>query len=158
MQFCPVLEMSTITNIIALKTIRSLTLRNKCIRQYTLCVCVCEREPPLDRHMLFFTSLFSPTTGKKYSRRYQVPAETERFVWLSRDHTLYPGSWSKWKLPLNCRWCSASKTVNAKTFTDIGSKTEFAYTTVCKVCRQLVQDQLFFPHQHWRTCTLLLGH
>ena len=22
-------------------------------------------------------------------------------MWLARDHTLYPGSWSKWKLPLN---------------------------------------------------------
>ena len=42
-----------------------------------------------------------PSTGEKYSRWYQVPAETERFVWLARDHTLYPGSWSKWKLPLN---------------------------------------------------------
>ena len=26
------------------------------------------------------------------------------------------------------RWCSASKTVNAKTFTAIGNKTEFDYS------------------------------
>ena len=58
-------------------------------------------EPPLDWHMPVFTGKCFPSTGKKYSCWYQVPAETERFVWLSRDHTLYPGSWSKWKLPLN---------------------------------------------------------
>ena len=37
-------------------------------------------EPPLDRHMLVFTGKCFPSTGKKYSRRYQVPAETEYFV------------------------------------------------------------------------------
>ena len=60
-----------------------------------------ETEPPLDQHMLVFTSKCFPSPGKRYSRRYQVPAETERFVWLARDHTLYPGFWSKWKLSLN---------------------------------------------------------
>ena len=50
---------------------------------------------------LAFTGKCFPSTGKKYSGRYQVPAETEHFVWLARDHTLYPESWSKWKLPLN---------------------------------------------------------
>ena len=58
-------------------------------------------EPPLDRHMPFFTSKCFPSTSKKYCQPYQVPAETEHFAWLARDHTLHPGSWSKWKLLLN---------------------------------------------------------
>ena len=37
-------------------------------------------EPPLDRHMPVFTGKCFPSTGENYSRRYQVPAETERFV------------------------------------------------------------------------------
>ena len=46
--------------------------------------------------MPVFTSKYFPSTGKKYSRRYR-----KHFVWLARDHTMYPGSWRKWKLLLN---------------------------------------------------------
>ena len=60
-----------------------------------------ETEPPLDQHMPFFTGKCFPSTSKKCSCRYQVPAETEHFAWRARDHTLHPGSWSKWKLLLN---------------------------------------------------------
>ena len=49
-------------------------------------------EPLLDWHMPVFTGKCFPSTGKKYSCWDQVPAETERFVRLARDHTLYPGS------------------------------------------------------------------
>ena len=59
-------------------------------------------EPLRDRRMpVFFTGKCFPSTGKKYSPQYQVLAETEHFVWLARDHTPYPGSWSKWKLLQN---------------------------------------------------------
>ena len=58
-------------------------------------------EPPRDRHMPIFVGKYFPSTSKKYSCQHQVLAETEHFVWLARDHTLYPGSWSKWTLPLN---------------------------------------------------------
>ena len=37
-------------------------------------------EPPLDRHTPVFTGKCFPGTGKKYSHRYQVQAETKRFV------------------------------------------------------------------------------
>ena len=50
---------------------------------------VSRSEPPLDRHMPVFTGKCFPT-GEKLSRRYQVPAETEIFVWLVGD-TLYTG-------------------------------------------------------------------
>ena len=74
-----------------------------------------------------------PVPVKKNSRRYQVPTETERFVRLARDHTLYPGSWSNWKLPLPLNKITSgdvqqAKTVNAKTFTAIGNKTELDYS------------------------------
>ena len=95
--------------------------------------------------MLEFTSKYFPSTGKKYSHRYQVPAETECFVWLARNHTLYPGSWSKWKLPLNkitSGDVQQAKTVNAKTFTAIFNKTEFVYS-LWRVSRQYRIN--FFP-------------
>ena len=58
-------------------------------------------EPPRDRHMPIFVGKYFPSTSKKYSCQHQILAETEHFVWLARDHSLYPGSWSKWTLPLN---------------------------------------------------------
>ena len=70
-------------------------------QQLIIIIIITLTEPPLDQHMPFFTGKCFPSTSKKCSCRYQVPAETEHFVWLARDHTLYPGSWSKWKLLLN---------------------------------------------------------
>ena len=90
-------------------------------------------EPLLDRHMPVFTGKCFPSTSKKYSRRYQVPAETERFVWLARDHTLYPGSWSKWKLPLNK--ITADDVQQAKQWTrklSLPLSTKLSLITVCK--------------------------
>ena len=77
--------------------------------------------------MPVFTVKCFPSTGKKYSRRYQVPAETERFVWS------YSVPWVLKQVETPAKqdhfqWCSASKTVNAKTFTAIGNKTEFDYS------------------------------
>ena len=90
-------------------------------------------EPPLDRHMPFFTSKCFPSTSKKYSRQYQVPAETEHFVWLARDHTLYRGSWSKWKLPLNT--ITSGDVQQAKQWTwklSLPLATKLSLITVCK--------------------------
>ena len=90
-------------------------------------------EPPLDRHMPVFTGNFFPSTGENYSRRYQVPAEIERFVWLARDHTLYPGSWSKWKLPLNR--ITSGDVQQAKQWTQklsLPLATKLSLITVCK--------------------------
>ena len=92
-----------------------------------------ETEPPLDQHMLVFTSKCFPSPGKRYSRRYQVPAETERFVWLARDHTLYPGFWSKWKLSLNK--ITSGDVQQAKQWTQklsLPLATKLSLITVCK--------------------------
>ena len=90
-------------------------------------------EPPPDRQLLFFTGKCFSKTNKKYSRRYQVPVETERFVWLARDHTLYPGSWSKWKLPLNK--ITSGDVQQAKQWTrklSLPLATKLSLITVCK--------------------------
>ena len=74
-----------------------------------------------------------PSTCKKYSHRYQVPAETERFVWLARDHTLYPGFWSKRKLPLNK--ITSGDVQQAKQWTrkfSLPLATKLSLITVCK--------------------------
>ena len=74
-----------------------------------------------------------PSTGKKYSRQYKVPAETEHFVWLARDHTLYPRSWSKWKLPLNR--ITSGDVQQAKQWTrklSLTLATKLSLITVCK--------------------------
>ena len=83
--------------------------------------------------MLVFISKCFPSTSKKYSHWYQVPAETERFVWLARDHTLYPGSWSKWKFPLNR--ITSRDVQQAKQWTQnlsLTLATKLSLITVCK--------------------------
>ena len=80
-----------------------------------------KREQEKQRNTLYI--IFTRVSARPaYAIFYQVLAETERFVWLARDHTLYPGSWSKWnwKLPLNKITSSVvqqTKRVNTKTFT-----------------------------------------
>ena len=80
-----------------------------------------KREQEKQRNTLYI--IFTRVSARPaYAIFYQVLAETERFVWLARDHTLYPGSWSKWnwKPPLNKITSSVvqqTKRVNTKTFT-----------------------------------------
>ena len=90
-------------------------------------------EPLVDHHMPVLPVNVSPVPVKKCSCEYRVPAETERSVWLARDHTLYPGSWSKWKLPLN--GITASDVQQAKQWTrklSLPLATKLSLITVCK--------------------------
>ena len=90
-------------------------------------------EPPLDQHMPFFTCKCFPSTSKQYSRQYQVLAETKCFVWFARNYTLYPGSWSKWKLPLNK--ITSGDVQQAKQWTQklaLSSATKLSLITACK--------------------------
>jgi len=96
--------------------------------------------------MPVFTCKCFPSTGKKYRCQYQVLAETERFVWLARDHTLYPYSWSKWKLLLNK--ITAGDVQQAKQWTQklsLPLATKLGLITVCK--GWVVSTRLIvFPH------------
>ena len=117
-----------------------------------------QSEPPLDQHMPFFTGKCFPCTGQNYSHWYQVPAETEHFVRLARDHTVYPGSWSKWKLLLNK--ITSDDVQQVQQWTRKLSLPLATKLNLIIVCKGWVVStrQLFFPHQHWRTCTSLLGN
>ena len=104
-------------------------------------------DPPLDRHTPFFTGKYFPSTGT---------AETERFVWLARDHTLYPGSWSKWKLLLNK--ITSGDVQQTKQWTwklSLPLETKWSLITVCKSGFQArSKDQV--AGQWWGDTTLTL--